>query len=336
MFTSKMSVGLDVGSHSIKLVGVRRQGGSGTVKSFGRIPTPSGLVENGLINSPEEVGLELGKLVEKLKLKGSNTISDLSGQQVYTRLLTLPAMSLTDMRTAALYQASSFMPISIDDVTADIYPVRKFDDPQGKMMEVFFVAARKTQAENLLRTCQIAGLKLGRVEIEPLALHTLYRTQLPKDKIYGIINVGAQRSYLSVFQNQTLVFIRSIAFGCTAFFQQIPNMNEGEIQLENMSAEDTNCQRLLRNLIDEMIRSLDYYQLQNKDDIISELLLCGGGARLGGIDEFLSRELNLPVKLGTIDNIIKYPGLISEEDKNDLRFDYPVALGLALRGGHRK
>ncbi len=333
MFTSKMSVGLDVGSHSIKLVEVRRQGGSGTVKSFGHIPTPSGLVENGLINEPEEVGKELGKLVERLKLKGSKTISALSGQQVYTRLLTLPAMRLSDMRTAALYQASSFMPISIDDVTADIYPVRKIDDPQGKMMEIFFVAARKSQAENLLRTCQIAGLKLGRVEIEPLALQTLYRPQLPKDKAYGIINIGAQRSYLSVFQNQILVFIRSIAFGCTAFFQQIPNMDESEIKLENMNAEDPDCQRLLRNLIDELLRSLDYYRLQNKDDNISELLLCGGCARLCGIEEALSRELNLPVTLGTIDNLIELPKGISFEETNDLRFDYPVALGLALRGG---
>jgi len=257
----------------------------------------------------------------------------LSGQQVYTRLLTIPAMRRSEMRNAALYQASSFMPISIDEVTSDIYPVRQFDDPQGKMMEVFFVAARKSQAENLLRTCQIAGLKLGRVEIEPLALYTLYKSQLPLDQVSGIINVGSQRSYLSVFQNQTLVFVRSIAFGCSAFFQQIPNMAEGEIKMETMQADDPDCQRLLRNLIDELMRSMDYYRLQNNDDIISKLLLCGGCARLGGIEEYLSRELSLPVKLGTIDDLIKFPKKISTEDNNNLCFDYPVSLGLALRGG---
>ena len=333
MFSNKMSVGLDIGSHSIKLVKVRRWGGAATLRTFGQIPTPSGLVDNGLINSPEEVGQELGKLVESLKLKGSNTISALSGQQVYTRLLTIPAMRRSEMRNAALYQASSFMPISIDEVTSDIYPVRQFDDPQGKMMEVFFVAARKSQAENLLRTCQIAGLKLGRVEIEPLALYTLYKSQLPLDQVSGIINVGSQRSYLSVFQNQTLVFVRSIAFGCSAFFQQIPNMAEGEIKMETMQADDPDCQRLLRNLIDELMRSMDYYRLQNNDDIISKLLLCGGCARLGGIEEYLSRELSLPVKLGTIDDLIKFPKKISTEDNNNLCFDYPVSLGLALRGG---
>ena len=81
MFTSRKSVGLDVGSQSIKLVGMRRHGDTGTVKTFGQIATPPGMVENGLINNPEEVGQELGKLVGQLRLKGSRVISALSGQQ---------------------------------------------------------------------------------------------------------------------------------------------------------------------------------------------------------------------------------------------------------------
>lgn len=107
MFARK-SVGLDVGSHMIKLAEIRRYGNIGSIKKFGHIATPPGTVENGMINNPEEVGRELGKLVEKLKLKGSKVVSALSGQQVYTRLMTLPAMSLDDLRSAALYQATSF------------------------------------------------------------------------------------------------------------------------------------------------------------------------------------------------------------------------------------
>ena len=279
------------------------------------------------------MGKELGKLAEQLKLKGSKVVSALSGQQVYTRLMTLPAMRPSEMRTAALYQSTSFLPISIDDITADIYPVRQFDDPQGKMAEVFFVAARKTQAENLVKTCQIAGLKLTRLEIEPLALKTLYQPQISKDKVYGIINIGAQRSYLSIFQDNNPVFLRSIAFGCLAFYLQIPRIAENECRLEDLNVEDPECRSLLRNLIDELVRSLDYFRLQNKDDSITNMLLCGGCARLAGIDELLSRELNLPVQRGSIEQNIKFPQTITEDQINDLRFDYPVALGLALRGG---
>ncbi|MGS0764007.1 type IV pilus biogenesis protein PilM [Syntrophomonas curvata] len=336
MFIGRMSVGLDIGSKFIKLAGMQRHGNTGTVKIFGHIATPTGMVENGLINNPGEVGQELGKLVEQLKLKGSRVISALSGQQVYTRLLTLPAMHMDEMRTAALYQSTGFLPISIDDITADIYPVRQFDEPEGRMAEVFFVAARKTQAENLVQTCRIAGLKLTILEIEPLALKSLYYPQTCNDKVYGIVNIGAQRSYLSIFQDHNPVFLRSIAFGCSAFFLQIPQVAQGERRLEDLSAEEPECRTLLRNLIDELVRSLDYFRLQNKEDKIASILLCGGCARLNGIDELLGRELNIPVQLGKIDRNLKLPQNISEQQKNDLCFDYPIALGLALRGEHKQ
>ena len=103
--------------------------------------------------------------------------------------------------------------------------------------------------------------------------------------------------------------------------------------MEDLSAEEPECRNLLRSLIDELIRSFDYFRLQNKEDSVENMILCGGCARLGGVDELIGSELNIPVQLGSIDQRIKLPKNISEEEQNELRFEYPVALGLALRGG---
>lgn len=331
---ARNSIGLDIGSKLIKLVAIKGKRDTGSLRSFGYINTPEGTVENGMINKPEEVGRELGKLVDRLKLKGSKTISALSGQQVYTRLMTLPAMDLDDLRSAALYQATNFLPVAIDDVTADVYPVREFDDPdgQGRMTEVFFIAARKIQAENLVQTCEIAGLKLKVLEIEPLALKTLYEKPI-SPKVYGILNIGAQRSYLSIFQNERLVFLRSISFGCSAFYYQIPRLAQRECQLDDLAIDEPESSTLLHSLGDELTRSIDYFRLQNKDDNISEMIICGGCARIGGMEEFVNKQINVPTKLGNIEENLKLPATLSVEEKNDLYYDYPVALGLALRGG---
>ncbi|HNX27970.1 MAG TPA: type IV pilus assembly protein PilM [Syntrophomonadaceae bacterium] len=329
----KMSVGLDIGSKWIKLVSLEKGGEGGQLKTFGQIATPPGTVENGLVNNPEEVGNELGKLADQLKLKGSKVISALSGQQVYTRLMTLPVMPIDDLRTAALYQSTSFLPISVDDVTSDVLPVRQFEDNEGKKEEVFFIAARKTQVENLFQACHIAGLNLTTVEIEALALKTLYQSYLINDKVYGIINIGAQRSYLSIFQDHALVFNRAIGFGCAAFYDQIPKISSNECRLEDLSVEEHEIQSILADLIDELVRSLDYFRLQNTKDSISNMLICGGCARLGGIEEYLSRILEMKVQVGNVEPLIKLPRDVSEEEKTELRYEYPIALGLALRGG---
>ena len=314
MFTSRTSTGLDIGSQSIKLVQVQHRRSSARVKTFGQIPTPSGRMENGFITDPDVVGQELGKLVDRLKLRGAITVSALSGQQVYTRLLTLPAMKLDEMRHAALYQATSFLPISIEDVTTDIYPVRYFEDEEGKKCEVFFVAARKAQAENLIKTCQVAGLKLNRVEIEPLALHTLYHQQLSGQKVKGVLNIGATRSYLAIFQEDILVFVRSIGFGCAAFYQYMQESGAGDGELERLNCQDPGVERLIRDIVSELSRFLEYFRLQSKHEELSEIILCGGGARVGGIEEYLSREVGLSVQVGNFTSQIKLPDSITAKE----------------------
>lgn len=332
MFISRTSTGLDMGSQYIKLVQVQGRKGKARIKKFGQIETPHGLIENGFVTDPDAVGQELGKLLDRLKLRGAKTVSALSGQQVYTRLLSLPAMKLDDMRHAALYQATSFLPISIDDVTTDIYPVRYFEDDEGKKCEVFFVAARKAQAENLIRTCQVAGLKLERLEIESLALHTLYHQQLSGDKVKGVLNIGAQRSYLAIFQQDTLVFVRSIGFGCAAFYQYMQESGAGDGELEKLNCQDSGCERLMRDIVNELSRSLEYFRLQSKGQELSAIILCGGGARVGDIEGYLSREVGLSVQVGDFTSQIQLPDSITAKEKSDLLYDYPVALGLAMRG----
>ncbi len=289
-------------------------------------------MENGFITDPEIVGLELGKLVNRLKIRGAKVVSALAGPQVYTRLLTLPVMKLDEMKKAAFYQAASFLPVSIDDVTTDIYPVRYLDDGGGKKCEVFFVAARKEQAENLVRTCQVAGLKLHRLEIEPLALHTLYYSLLSCDKVKGVLNIGSTRSYLAIYPNNTLVFVRWIRFGCAAFYQYMQESRADDVELERLSCQEPGVEQLMWDIVGELSRSLEYFHLQNQNEKLSHIILCGGGARVGGIEDFLSREIGIPVKIGDFSSQVQLPDSTTAREKSDLLHEYPVALGLAMRG----
>jgi len=332
LFTGKTCTGLDIGSQSIKLVQVRRRGRRVLLQTLGQIATPSGTVENGFINDPDLVGRELGKLVNRLKLRGAKVISALGGKQVYTRLLTLPAMNLDDMRRAAFYQAASFLPISIDDVTVDIFPVRYLDNNGSRKCQVFFTAARKVQVENLVHTCQAAGLKLERLEIEPLALHTLYYGLLKDGQAVGVLNIGSNHSYLAVYQNKTLVFVRLMSFGCTAFYQHMRESGTDCRKLADLSCREAGIERVMENLVSELNQAMDYFRLQSRNTALSFIILCGGGARVGDMEDFLSQETGIPVKVGDFPSQVQLPDSLACDKKNDLLYEYPVALGLAMRG----
>jgi len=97
---------------------------------------------------------------------------------------------------------------------------------------------------------------------------------------------------------------------------------------------------VLVDLIQQIKKHLYYYQthathehLPPGENRVSKILLCGGGANLKGLPEFLSSELKLPVELGN-----PWINILSKGQKNISKFPqketlrYATALGLALRG----
>jgi len=104
------------------------------------------------------------------------------------------------------------------------------------------------------------------------------------------------------------------------------------MELENLNCQDAGCETLMRDIVSELSRSLEYFRLQSKHEELSEIILCGGGARVGGIEEYLSGQIGVPVRVGDFAAHIQLPDNIAAKDKSDLTYEYPVALGLAMRG----
>jgi len=96
----------------------------------------------------------------------------------------------------------------------------------------------------------------------------------------------------------------------------------------------------LTDLVEQIKTHLDYWRSHEKRDRLrhngkelEKILLCGGGANLKGLVEFLASQLKMTVQLGNPwVNIFKkplkkVPGLSLKES-----LSYPTTLGLALRG----
>jgi len=109
--------------------------------------------------------------------------------------------------------------------------------------------------------------------------------------------------------------------------------------LEMLSPEDEERLRVrevmepvVRDLAQEVARSLEYYQSQYEGAVVDKVVLVGGSARIEGLAEFFEAELGLTVEEGRpLEGIALSPKLPAE----DLDRDEPVlavAVGLAMRG----
>lgn len=88
---------------------------------------------------------------------------------------------------------------------------------------------------------------------------------------------------------------------------------------------------VVRDLAQEVARSLEYYQSQNEGAIIDRVVLAGGTARMEGLAEFFEAELHLPVATGRpLDGITLAKGVGEDVDADEALL--AVAVGLAMRG----
>ncbi len=333
MFNRLPGIGLDLGDQTIKLAQVkRRQNGLQLVK-YGSLPMPAGAFAAGIIQDPERLGQELQGLVKQLNLTGQQVVSAVTGQQVYIRNLILPSMKLKELKAAVHYQATNFLPIPVEEAAIDIFPLRNFEDEEGKKTEIFFVAVRRRQVENLATTCRAAGLRLAVVEIEPLALYRVLGGTT--DSVTGFIELGLSRSYFAVFKGINLVFYQSLPVGCSALekifkinsWYRPDGFNEAEIGL------DQQYDHLTGDITVEIKRMAEYYVMQGETgpEEIDNFILCGRGAAIRALHARLIEELGCQVEVADILPRIIAPPHLSAAQKLELQYDFNVTLGLAAR-----
>jgi type IV pilus assembly protein PilM len=89
---------------------------------------------------------------------------------------------------------------------------------------------------------------------------------------------------------------------------------------------------ILGDLVTELRRSLDYFR-SNSGHAVERLILCGGTARLKGLDRFLSEQLGIPASVGDPMRAVNLSSKL-EPQKEYVREVSPlfsVSLGLAVR-----
>lgn len=166
----RFGIGLDIGSRKIKITRVKKKGAELEIVNFASRETPRGVMEAGAIIDPYVLGEVIAELVNELGLKNRPVISAVAGPQVYTRIISMPKLSMEEIRQAIKYEAAAFLPIPVEEAAMDIYPIREYRDGEGGKVELLYVAVRKSQVERLKTSCRLANLKLQTIELETLAL----------------------------------------------------------------------------------------------------------------------------------------------------------------------
>jgi len=217
-------VGIDVGSHSIKVAEIRSQGGRPSITALGIIPTPMNTVDQTGILDPENVGAAVRQVCAESGAGIAESILSLAGQQsILVRTLEVPRMNETELRQHMDWEVQRNIPFSESDVEQDFkaYPAT---DAASQNLDVVMAISPRSAVENGVGVIKKAGKKPVALDVEPLALARVLATAYAGD-IAGqsicVIEIGHRTTAINIYKDGQLMMPRQVPMGGEMFTREI-------------------------------------------------------------------------------------------------------------------
>lgn len=343
------SFGLDIGERSIKLVQLQRVR-SGFSKfryrlvHFSQIPLPPGWIVDGELQKPEEIVNALKNHVIKQKdgLAFSPWVAvSLPETKTYIQLIQLKANGNEINEENIREAAPSYLPYDLDDIYLDWQVIEQ----KGNNASVLLAAVPKRIADSYTYLLNIAGLTPLAMEVEATAITraVINRKKDLSREARGILDLGATRSSFIIYDHGVIQFSLSLAFAGQEVTEKISRalnleLSEAEKIKKECGLDPKKCkgdlktalESSLNELANKITQAIQFYKMHFPEkNPLTGIRLCGGGANLPALENYLSAKLKLKIrKANPWVNLfpIEQPPL--DEERSLL---YATAIGLAMR-----
>ncbi len=336
-----MSVGLDIGSKTIKAVELSKEGSNFRLKSAGAVAY-SGIELSQMSEEKDfaDLAAVLKKLFRDAKISSKDISIALPESQVFTRILRFPLLTDQEVASAVKWEAEEYIPIPLSEAIVQHQILERRETGTPPQVIVMLVAAPRVLVEKYIKIVNMAGFNCVNVETELIALT---RSLAPADQTVMIVDFGAGSTDLAVAKNGQLVLSRSIQTAGEAFtravaqYLGIANAQAEEykrsygLSQEQLEGKVGNAlEPVFRVVAEEIKKVVHFYQIEEKGQLPTSLIISGGTAGLPGLGTTLTKLLNLEVLIG---NPFVKLSIDAQTAKSLAAYSplYSIAVGLAMK-----
>ena len=310
----KTTVALEIGAQSVVMAVFTPSGRRFALSRYARKDILLDPVEEGM--RIDYVSQALADLVKQLKVKGKDVRNVVSGQKVFMRFIKLVALdTVEDLQEQVGYEVRQHIPFPPEDI---IYSYQKLGEAVDGEQEVLLVAIKKDELDDLNSQVEANGLRTKSVDCSTTSLYNAFCANYPDEtEPVMLLDIGAKTTDI-LFIEEGRFFTRSVTAAGSFITSSISRefnvsfreaeqmkIEQGLISLgnghtEGMDEATANLATVIRNaanrLSSEVQRTINHYRGQYKGNPPAKAYICGGGARLPFMAEFLQSTLDIPVE----------------------------------------
>lgn len=315
---AKLTVGLDVGSATVKVVVLGARKGMGARPIIGQHVVS---LDDGKSADPSEA---IKTAMAALQVSSKLVNLSVSGQWVIMRIVEMPNMKPAEMKQALPFEAQRYLPFNLQDVVIDGTVLGPAD---ANKSWVLIVACKNELIERRIDWVKRAGFEPALIDVDALALANGFLAApngQGADQTHVLIDVGAQLANLVIFKGEAPYLVRDIPWGGEKLIRSVaeqlgrePAALKSQLSKEAPDPQVVGAMKVASEaLVTELQLSFDYFE-NRFGQPPDQVLVSGGVAQMAGFLDALKGHLTQTVSAWS-----PVKGLPAQ---------FAVAYGLALR-----
>ena len=335
-------LGIDIGSHSIKLIEIGREKEIVTLLSAGSVPTPTKALSSKVAADSEAIAYVIKQLVRDTGAKSEKVNIALPESQVFTRVIEVPQLSNRELTSAIQWEAEQYIPLPLDQVNMDFTILRDAKTTANGKMEVLLIAAPKVLIERYMTILELADLTPMFAETEVVASSRAIAASVSSLKNVVLISIGAQTTEITILHGGIIAFTRSISAGGEALSRALSQSLDFTVVQAEEYKKTYGLQRgllegklvtamepIMATILNELKRAVAFFGEKYAADRIEAVILSGGTAKLPGVVSYITEQIAIETQIAN-----PWIGVQKEARFAVLEAEGPtfaVAAGLAMR-----
>jgi type IV pilus assembly protein PilM len=324
--------GLDIGSSSVKVLQVEKVQDGLKIKHFA----------SAVIDADDHVEV-IKKTIKESGIRPTTEVNvALPESDVYTRIVTTPLLSSTELASSIQYEAEQYVPVPLTEVELFHQVLSKSEDADvDNHMKVLLIAVTKERLGKLTNLLDEVGLIPKSLETE---LFSLMRVFSDTSKTQLLVSFGHRTTDMLILDKGLPMFLHSMPIGAVTMTNSLVN----ELKLPADQAEqykvtygirqdllEGKVASVLLPLVDKVVEQIEksfvYLKQQGLNKLPDQMVMVGGGSLLPGLGSYLVKKINIEVLVGN-------PTLKFIKDENFTKFitkenspELATVTGLALK-----
>ena len=338
--TPKSFLGIDIGSTSIKIVELEKEGGQAKLNSYGF----SENIKTNQFDWQSDTSFTAGiinKICEQAGMISRNAVSALPTFSVFSSIINLSNITKKDLAQAVQWEAKKIIPLPLEEMILDWKTIDDTATNKAGNLRLLLTGAPRSLVKKYINIFKEAKINLLSLETETFSL---VRSLLGNDKsTVMIVEIGAMSTDVSIVDKSIPMLNRSIDIGGNSITKDLAmrlNIDSKsaeqfkyDLGINAIDSKSDNMPAVIIDSVSPIINGIKYAinLFQNKYNKKTEkIILSGGSALVPNIANYLAKILDIKVIIGDPWARVSCP-VDLEPLLNEIGPKMSIAIGLAMR-----